>query len=673
MQKASRKLGIKRQILEEHISMGNILLDYEGCLNEETFERIAQQKEKYIGIKAFLMTHKEGKFEPVYVKHRNKYIDYLNREDINFFNLKTIDSRNEIILYDPLDQEEFYFLREDIPYLNSRSIEFFEDYGYSKKEKVEKLLSQSDDEIKKKHVKEFVSSLRENKDYTESIVDFVDTVLRADELNKLVNDDINIMIDNAKTKTTGNYLRKFFNYVLEKENVRFGKVEAVNEERKSVKAYSDDTFINLAIMLFNEEFAQDNQLIKKALENHLYAEMWLFLALHFVCGWRASDICENWVYPLFSDEYNPLHLDLNNLEKDILFGKITDETYEKVSRYVIKKIILAGKEPSKTQKFSPEKLRMDAVLDLRIVLGLLTLIGVCHFRKSGDGLMRVNRILSYCNWVNGKKFFGDFFYETFGRHNIQTRRLNKSYLQGVEFTARELGNSPIVAHMVAAYARSHKSINTTSIYLGDHNFMGETPEDALFWMLQMGVLSIIPYTTLLLAFPESFGKLPKKAQSLLIQKLPVSAFDLETTGNILVDKEEITEKFSKGDKDSMESAREIIREMHAVALGKGRAKDKGTFCKLRALGCSCERPIVKSCIAAGCDKVILTTEAIPALISVVTDYRKKWQKTGDSKYYYAFWDYIYPEFKDIIQEIKRYMSEEEINMLDVVIGDCLNE
>ncbi|WP_022772099.1 hypothetical protein [Butyrivibrio sp. AE2015] len=100
-------------------------------------------------------------------------------------------------------------------------------------------------------------------------------------------------------------------------------------------------------------------------------------------------------------------------------------------------------------------------------------------------------------------------------------------------------------------------------------------------------------------------------------------------------------------------------------------KDKGVFCKCRALGYSCERPRVKSCIAAMCDHCIFTTDGLPSLLRVLVEYYDKFKTTGNKKYFYALNDHLIPYYADMIEELKADMSDEEKKVIDNIMGDYL--
>ena len=187
--------------------------------------------------------------------------------------------------------------------------------------------------------------------------------------------------------------------------------------------------------------------------------------------------------------------------------------------------------------------------------------------------------------VTCREFFGEDFYAVTGKHAISSRRLNKSYLQGMEQAARADGNTTLVSHVIASYARSHANVDTTVAYLKDHGLTGESAEVVLFMMMQRGVFGVSLYHALLAAFPDAFGKLTAKEQSRLMAQVPLSAYELETAGSVFAASEEMAAELACG---KTELPRVVLRAMLAIGQGQGKAKDDGVYCKRKALGLCCD-------------------------------------------------------------------------------------
>ena len=222
---------------------------------------------------------------------------------------------------------------------------------------------------------------------------------------------------------------------------------------------------------------------------------------------------------------------------------------------------------------------------------------------------------------------------------------------------------------MASLARNHANIDTTAIYLRDHGLTGENADVVLYMMMQRGVFSVSLYNTLIAAYPDAFEKLPAKEQTAIMEKIPLSAYELETLGTSLVASDRVTEVFAQG---STEEPKEILKAMFTIAQGKGKSKDAGIYCKKKALGFCCANPMYESCIANLCPYHVFTNNGIPALVKVIKDYRDKELITGNKKYGIALKTKIIPAFQNVINAIIKEMSEQDKAGTKKLIEEALN-
>jgi hypothetical protein len=284
--------------------------------------------------------------------------------------------------------------------------------------------------------------------------------------------------------------------------------------------------------------------------------------------------------------------------------------------------------------------------------------------------MKTCGIYRYRNRVDGRHCFGEEILKITGTRHISSRRLNKSYLQGLEQAARDNGNTVLVSHVIAAYARNHADADTTVIYLRDHGLTGETAGVVLFMMMQRGVFGAELYHALLAAYPDTFKCLSARDQTLLMKKIPLSAYELETSGAVLAASEEIYGKLSQGETKVPAKA---LKAMLAVAQGQGKAKEEGVFCKRKALGLCCDHPLYESCIANLCPSHIFTSEGITSLIRVIRDYAEKYRKSGNIKYAAALKKCIIPAFQEILNDVIRDMPYKDRAAVRKLIKEGLDE
>lgn len=660
---AAQSLGIKAEVIKYQIAIGNIE-SVDGMVHKSVCKVISEQQATYIGIKTFLKNHDSNRFESRYVRIRNKYIDFL--ENNAYFGIEIVEP--EEILFELPEREDFYITKEDAQLLEYKSEQFFQEFGLTEKEKTRWIMSHSKEHpLSMEYIKKYLTYIEDDDNiYTPSLTAFVRTVFDMSDIKQLTDEDIVSAIEDADAVRTKELLTDFFKYVAKYENVKYHNVELKKRESDSEPAYPYEDFVRLAKILFNTDYDKEHNLTLKALENSKYAEMWMFLSCHYICGWRSSDICNRWIYPDLKGNDNPFKISTDTLKEDILNGNIADETYDKVALYAVRRIEMAYNVPQKT---GIGKLRSEIVPELRVFFGKLILIAEYHHIKSGEGYMNSNRTAKYRNWVICRDFFGDDIYAITGKHSISSRRLNKSYLQGLEQSARDNGNTTLVAHVVASFARNHANIDTTAIYLKDHGLTGESAEIVLYMMMQRGVFSVSLYYALIAAYPEAFEKLSAKEQTAIMEKIPLSAYELETVGTSLIASDRMSETFSEG---KTKEPKEILKAMFAIAQGKGKAKDAGIYCKRKALGFCCENPTYESCLANLCPYHVFTSDGVPALIKVIKDYQIKELTTGNRKYGIALKTKIIPAFQDIINAIIKEMSEKDKAGTKQLIQEALN-
>lgn len=660
---AALSLGIKTKIIQYQIDMGKIKA-IDDMIYESVCDKISEQQSTFIGIRTFLQNHNSDRFDSKYARNRNKYIDFLEEND--YFGIETVDP--EDILFNLPSREDFYFTREAAQLLEYKSEQFFEDFGFTEKEKVNQIINRSKGHsLTVEYIKKYLTYFESEAEfYTPSLTSFIRIIFDMPDIKQITHEDIISAIEGASAVRTKNLLADYFNYVARYEIVKYHKIDMKKRERGTESAYPYEDFVRLAKILFNIDYDKEHNLTLKALENSKFAEMWMYLSCHYICGWRSVDICNRWIYPDLKSNDNPFKINIDTLKEDILNENIDDAIYDKVAVYVINSIEMACNAPQKTRY---GKLRTAMVPELRLFFGKLILIAEYHHITSGEGYMKSHRVKQYRNWIACGQFFGDDIWAITGKENLSSRRLNKSYLQGLEQAARNNGNTTLVAHVVASFARNHASIDTTAIYLKDHGLTGETAEIVLYMMMQRGVFGVSLYNALIAAYPESFEKLSAKEQTAIMEKIPLSAYELETVGIAFIASDRMTEVFAEG---KTEEPKEILKAMFAITQGKGKAKDTGIYCKKKALGYACENPVFESCLANLCPYHVFTSDGIPALLKVIKDYQVKELITGNKKYGIALRTKIIPAFQDIINAVVKEMSEEDKVGTKKIIEEVLN-
>ena len=627
-------------------------------------ENINSEAKKHISITNYLRSHNDGRYDPSKYSHRNKFLDYL--EDNEFFGIDILSGEE---IGNEYDKKEEYIAASDIPFLDFKSIQFFEDFGYSEKEKVWRILNSSSAEPSNvKLIKEFIEWRDPDRGplYTPSFTSFVSIVSDNAPILEMNNNDISdlLTLGNEEYAETMKFMIEFLNSVRRNYGTDFGDVRMPVTKSKPVPAYSEEELILLASMLFGETYDKEHGLTEKALENHRFAEMWLFLAVHYVASMRASDLCTTWAYPNIEDKNNPFGIDPATLKEDILNDKIKHDTLVKIANYSIDKSYLEFHLTGKTGK-GRSSYEIDDVL--KEAFGKLTLIAEYHHYTDGEGYMKPRRIPNYTNWTSCQAFFGEKYIEIFGRRNLRSIRLNKSNLQGNEEIARKRGKGSLEAFKIASYARRHSDLSSLLHYVRDRHFSRETADVALYFMMQQGIQSAYLYRSLVTAFPETFGELSLKDRSEIMQKIDISALELELAGAEAYAADSILQSMIDGNEDG---AAAVLKAMSSICLNGGNSKQHGVKCLRTSLGHTCDRKS-EYCIDTLCPYHVLTNQGIPTLVERVLYYIEKYKETGNVKYYAVLEQKVIPRYKNVLIKVLEDMTPTQSASIKNLIGELV--
>ena len=587
----SKKIDLSPSRLKDLVSDGRLTLE-SGKIPDWEAKSLLRDRRTYISLLEYSLLNSSERFCGSKASDRNKLIDFL--EDNDFFGL---DYKEWGDLRIGIERDMFFFRRRDIAKLDQNCSPFFEYFGFP---------------LKTQEVLALVRSL-ESKRAQQYMSDFL------------------------------MFSRKTANIA----SVQYGQIKLTNPSRAAAPAYSNSVYLGLAKLIFNSGYIAEHHMIEKAMQSYLYAEMWLYLALHYVLAWRGEDICSAWVYlELFSRDV-PFISSRETLAEDILNDRLSSDVYEAAATFCVDAIQARGNLPSKTSAYDPLPLEVAITPELKPFFGLLILIGECHRLHSNKGYMASHRRSHYQNKMRLREFFGPEIWELLKGENISSRRLNKSYLQKVESKAREAGYGGILASAVASYARNHKDLGAIQSYLDDHNLTGETADVVLYCMMERGVMGFEIYQSLLTAYPDILSKLSLKHQNEIMKSLSVEPLMIEQKVSGLLASHEIKKSFLSGDN---ETTARMLGSMLAISQMRGKAKDAGVGCLLRAQGKVCAHPKYDSCLANACPYLVFTRHAIKPLLQILFDYSMS-AKHGDLRAKSILRQVLIPRFQALINEL----------------------
>ena len=656
---AALKLGVKRSVMQDWVGKGKVETWNEMIL-KTTVETIKSIIDEHISLETYLKSKDSERFESKLIQNREKYIDFLEKNA--FFGLDIIYADEFPYPYEY--NVSFYFERKDLNKLDKYSSEFFKYFGLTERDKLDLIIEECRNDTTKRLLKEYAKNIDP---IGPSVTDFIRRALQID-LYRVKEEDINGIIRDMQYVASKDLMISFLEFGKDRLSLNWGKIERKRDyTRKGTGAYPYQIFVLIAKALFNEEELINNQVLEKALDKSKNFETWLFLCAHYVCGWRAGDICENWPYPN-KETLIELNINFETLKEDILGGKINPDIYYELGAFIEKSIELSAVKAHKTKKASDLLAPIDD--KLKVFFGRMALIAAYHQNKSNSGKLQHNRSTDYLNFIQFKELFGNVLYDKVGRKNLSSRKLNKSYIQSIEKRARENGAGIMAAYTIASFARNHSNVDTTAIYIYDHGLDGETAEVVLSMMLDRGVFGTIRYHEFLAAFPDAFNKLTAKEQTRVLAECEVSSYELEVMSSDMFAEQRLKGMFAEG--NAKESFK-ILNEMFEISQGLGKSKDNGVYCKKRAVGEACANPLFESCVANTCPYLIFTEAGIKTLVKVIKDYEKKARETGNPKYESILKNVIIPTYKNILAEISKRMKQTEKDALRKAIGEYYGE
>lgn len=654
IQGAANRLGVKRQIVEEWVDEGRIKVQ-NGLILIKNVEMIKIELEKYISLETYLKQHDSAQFNSRYARNREKYIDYL--EANQFFGLNIIHKADFQYPYEA--NASFYFEVKDLKLLDTKSNNFFKFFGLQESEKCQLIIEECKNELTRKLLISFLDTIES---YSPPVTAFVTKAINID-LKQISEKDVAEILSELEFIYSKDLLIAFVEYANTKLSLNLGKIERKTSQiNKDIGAYPYRIYVAIAKAIFFEGSLSENHVLEKCFEKSVNFETWLYLSIHFVCGWRSQDICENWPY-LSDEKVKKINIDINTLKDDILQDRIDASMYYELGAFIEKSIELSATKAHKTGKASD--LLAPIGNELKVFFGRLALISVYHYSMRQEGRLISGRTKEYLNYIHFRDVFGDAVYKLIGRKHLSSRKLNKSYLQSLEERARKNGAGTMTAYTIASYARNHSDIDTTAIYIYDHGLNGETAEVVLAMMMDRGVFGTIRYKEFLTAFPDAFARLSAQEQTKLLAECKTSSYELEIMGSDMMAELELKENFEEG---NTKQSLIILNEMFEIAQGFGKAKEPGIYCKKRAVGEACDNPIFESCIANVCPYLVFTEVGIRSLVNVVNTYAEKARITTNPKYENILRKVILPAYKEILSEISKRMRPEEKVALKIAIG-----
>jgi hypothetical protein len=432
------------------------------------------------------------------------------------------------------------------------------------------------------------------------------------------------------------------------------------------EAYPFDDFAVMAYCVFNEDMWNKQSLIAKAVKEKSFADMWLFVAMHFICALRVSDMKR---LPAPALPY----------PNDVVFDKVLNgafSTSESVAVTEELRIRLKMKrlKPHKTSTYDKvPDIKLFVPESLKNPLGMIIAIALAHHPeiKPGDGFIK------YSDRYAVKEFFGPHFADALKGKRFSSRRANKSYLQGIEIIANS--HSPPgkpKGYMLAALARSHKSgigtlPETTDVYLKDAAFTGYTPEFIAHQMFERGVFSFIPAVLLEMYAGDDYTSLPVSFQTKLIHSIGLESHRIEWV-SVAVDRALAKSRATVAGvlKEPTHIKENIFAMLQNIASGNAPSKQDDCLCLMTAAELPCSFPGRAGCI--GCGYEIYTKAAMHTLVQEyvrLAIIKNKSQQAEARRYGYILEKAIIPAITEMLHAVQLlYPDADTTVLMDIMEG-----
>lgn len=477
---------------------------------------------------------------------------------------------------------------------------WLEAYGKSDAEKLG-ILARHGKEILPETTSAYISYIRESELENDAnswkLLDYLIAKLRK-ELSRMGDGEVQMLFA-GMNRELPLVTAKLFSGFYEETKRRDGKNHWVyrchtRSRMEGNEAYPVKGFSRMAYCIFNAEYWERQGLLEKACVSGGGANLWAFLAMHFVCGMRAADIVR-----IPKPE---LPCDGAAFRERLLAGHIADAGV--FAEDIQIRMEYKSCRPQKTDSYSNiPLLKLFIPASLEEPLGVILSLAASYHeeKRPGEPFLKQERDIAAI-----RKFFGEPFADVLHGKNFSSRRANKSYLQGIEMAAGMDGKDAPKGYMLAALARSHKGgIGTlpdvTEIYLKDAAFTGYTPEFIAREMFERGVFGFIPHLLLETYAGEDYKKLDVGRQTDLIRAVGISPSGIEELAGMA--------------QKNLKTARETVSSLAAdragmafalqrIASGNAPGKDQGSLCMMAACGYACARTESRGC--TGCRYEVYT-------------------------------------------------------------------
>lgn len=479
-------------------------------------------------------------------------------------------------------------------------------------------------------------------------------------------------------KNVGDCFTMFLSWYMSHHQTKYHN-EYVLSQRQSKKetngAVDLDDYLQLLYFLYNPGYIEKNHMYERAADSKNYVDTWLYLAIHFFCALRDSDIVR--IY----------HPKLNREPSEVLAmvkaGTYPEEEARMALYSVTWRLNYLPFTPNKTKKHSGiSDIKFHVPESAEAHIGTLFAIAEAHRLLAGvpDDAPLIRCIKSF---QNISRYMGDEIGSLFLEADFRARAMNKSYLQSIFMLTGdvdgEVDELNMKGYIMAALARSHKGsygefAKTTYTYLKDAKMSGLTPEFVAMELFERGVLSCIPSMLLKMLSGGKYNRLSVTSQTEMIKELDMSPAEIEITirsANASMKRavQTVNEIYSASDKET------VLKALHRIGNGAAVSKMDECECLLSAFGKMCPYDDKHGCM--DCAYEISTKATMFLMVSeynrLMALYKTAEDGTEKAKNKYMLQKIVLPSMDEMISCMADTYGEGAVKILEKIVKENINE
>lgn len=525
---------------------------------------------------------------------------------------------------------------------------------------------------------EFFSSLEIGEESQYYIMDFLLSSLHKD-IFMMTDKEISVLVKKATNeliKAHGDIFTFFLSWLKTRCKTAY-KNDYIMSKRISLEnqsqAYDFDEYLELLYYLYNEDYIIENDMYCKAAESKNYADTWLYLAIHFICSLRTTDLVRI-THPTLPKEPEEVLKEIKN-------GEFSEADARYILCTITWRLCVLPFTPSKTSNHNNiSSVKFTVPEDCEVHIG--TLLAICEAHRLMRGIPDEEPLIrKIADYEHITRYMGDEIGSLFLESNFHSRSANKSYLQSIYMLSDEIldmeSEGPgVKGYILASMARSHKGsygqfARTTEIYLKDFKMNGLTPEFVAKELFERGVLSFIPSMLLKIITNGEYNKLSIHKQTELLDILDMSPAEVERTVSINEQARKrsvkvVNEIFAKD-----YSEKDIINALHNIGSGSAFSKQPECMCLLTAFKRICPFSERQQCV--GCMYEISTKSTIILMVSEYNRLSELYDNCTEllekMKYKNIITDVVLPSMDEVLTCIKEQYEEETFRAIEQLIKE----